>query len=105
MLVGCGVIASCTLSRGCDFPREFSNIGEIRAVIPKLNVMALTATATHVTRKLIIQTLEMSTNCHCIVKVPELLNITYSQKEIERRHEVYYSTIGARFINERHRHR
>ena len=77
MFVRCGIIASCTLSRGCDFRREFSNIGEIRAVIPKLNVIALTATATHVTRKVIIRTLEMSTNFHCIVKVPEQLNITY----------------------------
>ena len=46
----------------------------------------------------------MSTNCHCIVKVPEQLNITYGQQEIERRHEVYrrrevyYSTIGQELL-------
>ena len=40
--------------------------------------MGLTATATHVTRKVIIQTLEMSTNCHCLVKVPEQLIIPYT---------------------------
>ena len=38
--------------RGIQFRREFSRIGEIRALTPALtNVMALTATATSVMRK------------------------------------------------------
>lgn len=57
---------------------EFSRIGESRALMPGVNVMALTATAMQVTRKLIIQSLEMSRNCHYIVKVPGQLNITYA---------------------------
>ena len=60
MFVRCGIIASCTLSRGSDFRREFSNIGEIHVVMPRLNVMALTATATHVTRKVIIVQITIS---------------------------------------------
>ena len=39
--------------------------------------MALTATATTNTRKLILQSLAMTRNCHVIVKSPDQVNITY----------------------------
>lgn len=56
--------------RGQKFRQEFSKISEIRALIPPgTNVIALTATATHVTRNIIIKSLEM-TNCTVVLRVP-----------------------------------
>ena len=47
--------------RGETFRREFSKIGEVRSIIPdRVNVMALTATATKATRKHVCRRLGMS---------------------------------------------
>lgn len=46
--------------RGEKFRTEFSHLDEVRSIIPKnVNVMALTATATRSTRKMIIKSLCM----------------------------------------------
>ena len=64
--------------RGIQFRREFSRIGEIRALTPALtNVMALTATATSVMRKKIIESLEM-VNCKVVLNIPNNVNIYYA---------------------------
>ena len=50
-----------TLFRGETFRKEFSKIGEVRSIIPsRVNVMALTATATKATCKYVCQRLGMS---------------------------------------------
>lgn len=65
-------------SRGIQFRREFSRISEIRALAPALtNVMALTATATSVTRKKIIESLEVI-DCKVILHTPNNVNIYYA---------------------------
>ena len=48
------------LLRGHAFRKEFSNLGEIRSIVPEsVNLMALTATATVSTRNFIIKNLSM----------------------------------------------
>lgn len=50
----------CISCRGTEFRKEFSYIGEVRSVVEEsVNVMALTATATSATRKVIINSLMM----------------------------------------------
>ena len=47
-----------TNCRGTTFRREFVSLGEIRSILPeKVNCMAITATATSSTKKLICNTL------------------------------------------------
>ena len=63
--------------RGGSFQREFRNIGEARSIIPRcVNLMAMTATATRVTREAVQLNLCMS-NCYVIMKPPYKLNIKY----------------------------
>ena len=63
--------------RGKTFRKEFSDIGEIRSIVPRrVRLMALTATATLSTRKFIIKNLNMQGTA--VVYVPPLKkNITY----------------------------
>lgn len=66
------------LCRGESFRREFANISEARSIIPRnVNLMALTATASRATRKVIQENLCMF-NCSVINKVPNKLNIKYT---------------------------
>ena len=49
-----------TLYRGESFRKEFSHLGDVRSLIPEtVHVMALTATATRLTRQLVIRILKM----------------------------------------------
>ena len=68
---------SIFILRGKTFRKEFSDIGEIRSIVPRrVRLMALTATATLSTRKFIIKNLNMQGTA--IVYVPPLKkNITY----------------------------
>ena len=63
--------------RGKTFRKEFSDIGEIRSIVPRrVRLMALTATATLSTRKFIIKNLNMQNTA--VVYVPPLKhNIAY----------------------------
>ena len=48
-------------NRGKTFRTDFSQISEIRSLLPKwTNIMALTATANLATQKMVIQSLEMN---------------------------------------------
>lgn len=63
--------------RGESFRKEFSNLGEVRSLIPqKARVMALTATATVKTRRAICKTLGMS-NPVVVADSPNKPNIKY----------------------------
>jgi len=67
--------------KGKDFHQEFSNIGQIRSLIPaEVNMMALNATANYTTRMLIIESLEMH-SCYEIIHLPNNPNIHYSVLE------------------------
>ena len=49
--------------RGTEFWKEFSNLGEVRSLIPEhVHCMALTATATKTSRKTICSVLGISLN-------------------------------------------
>lgn len=66
------------MCRGGSFRQEFGNISEARSIIPRnVNVMALTATASKATRKVIQENLCMF-NCCEILKPPNKLNIKYT---------------------------
>ena len=66
------------LFRGTSFRQEFSNLGEIRSIIPEsVNVMALTATATKATRNFIIKQLGMY-NTVVVSASPMKRNLIYS---------------------------
>lgn len=68
-------------NRGDYFRREFSKLGEVRSLIPaKINVMALTATATIKSRNKIIAILGM---CKPVVisESPDKSNLIYRVKE------------------------
>ena len=62
--------------RGDSFRTEFSNLGEVSSILPKVNTMALTATATKETRKVICRSLGMK-NPVIISKSPNKPNIFY----------------------------
>ena len=74
------VFKFCPLSfffRGESFRREFSNIGEVRSLVPqKVRFMALTATATVNTQKAICKTLGMK-NAAVIRDSPNKPNVKY----------------------------
>ena len=64
--------------RGREFRKEFSQISEIRALMPPAtNLMALTAIATNETRNKIITALEMD-DCKVIAMIPNNTNIYYA---------------------------
>lgn len=73
---------SCLAASTCvhcrkHFRADFGDIGDIRSLLPKkTNVMALTATASIKTRKIVVESLEMR-SCHIIAKNPNKLNIRY----------------------------
>ena len=63
--------------RGGDSRKEFAELGEIRSLIPsKCNIMALTATATDVTRSTIFKVLNM-VNPVMITHSPDKSNLFY----------------------------
>ena len=69
------IVATC---RGDTFRREFSNIGNVRSLLPpSTHVMALTATATFTSRKSIYRTLGMSKTV-IVSQSPNKPNIFYS---------------------------
>lgn len=63
------------------FRKWFSRINEIRSIVRKVPVIALTATATTATRLQIIRALEMK-NPALVVDIPNRQNITYGVKVI-----------------------
>ena len=68
-------------NRGKTFRTDFSQISEIRSLLPKwTNIMALTATANLATRKMVIQSLEMN-GCYIKARNPNKRNIRYTVAE------------------------
>ena len=68
---------SLFLYRGESFRKEFSNLGELRSLIPQtVHIMALTATATMRSRQSICKTLGMI-NTAVVSELPEKKNIKY----------------------------
>lgn len=68
-------------SRGKTFRTDFDHISEIRLLMPKwTNLMALTATANLVTRKMVIWSLEMN-GCYILARNPNKKNIRYTVAE------------------------
>ena len=65
--------------RGVSFRKEFSNIGELRSLLPSVNMMALTATATRSTRNEICHSLGMKKPC-IVSQSPNKPNIFYEVK-------------------------
>ena len=75
--------------RGEYFRREFSNLGQVRSLIPStVNIMALTATATKTTRNKIIAILGMLSPKVVSVS-PEKSNITYWVRQKSSVEEVF----------------
>ena len=75
--------------RGEYFRREFSNLGQVRSLIPStVNIMALTATATKTTRNRIIAILGMLSPKVVSVS-PEKSNITYWVRQKSSVEEVF----------------
>ncbi len=62
--------------RGDSFRLEFSNLGEVSSLLPSVNTMALTATATKETRKELCRSLGMK-NPVIISQSPNKLNVFY----------------------------
>ena len=74
-----------SIYRGDEFRREFSNLGEVRSLIPeRVHIMALTATATITTRKSICKVLSML-KPSIVSQSPNKPNIKYSvvKKEVD----------------------
>ena len=68
-------------NRGQTFRREFSDIGEMRSLVPpSVNMMALTATATTATRQKIVRALCMK-RCYSITTNPQKENVFYAVEE------------------------
>ena len=66
-----------TLCRGENFRKEFANLGEVRSLIPEtVRIMALTATATKISRREICRTLGM-THPKVVSVSPNKPNIKY----------------------------
>ena len=74
------IIPFLVLHRGSGFREEFSNISEARSILPsQINLMALTATASARTRRVILSSLCMHNRDPCVIlRVPNKMNITYS---------------------------
>lgn len=69
--------------RGDSFREDFGRLGELRSILPpKVNVMALTATATHTLRSSILKTLGM-VDPFIISKSPHKENISFSVSEFQ----------------------
>ena len=63
--------------RGKDFRMDFARIAEIRSLMPRnCNILALTATATLATRKIVVESLEMQ-GCFVMAVNPNKPNIKY----------------------------
>lgn len=68
------VICDMCIYRGDSFRVEFSNLGEIASLLPSVNTMALTATATIATRRAI---------CHSLgMKKPVIISQSPNKKNI-----------------------
>ena len=67
------------LCRGASFREEFAHLSEVRSIVPKdVNLIALTATASLITKKVILKSLCMDTEkTFILTKVPNKLNICY----------------------------
>ncbi len=77
--------------RGSEFRKEFSNLGEVRSLMPSgTHVMALTATATQSSRRTICQVLGME-KVVVVSEVPDRPNIEYSLKK--ENHEIVFAPI------------
>ena len=72
-------ITICYSNRGKEFRQEFSHLSEVRSKACRVPVLALTATAPTRVQKSIIKSLLID-KCHCICKLPNRLNISYSVK-------------------------
>jgi superfamily II DNA helicase RecQ len=89
--------AHCIEKWGVDFRQEFSNIGEVRSLLPRwTNVMALTATANVMTQQNIIKSLEMKEVLR-ICKMPNVPNLFLS---VVQKPECEISQIVTPIVNE-----
>ena len=83
--------------RGVNFRQEFSNIGEIRSLLPRrTNIMALTATANVTTQQKIIKSLEMKEVIR-ICKMPNVPNLFLS---VVRKHKCEISQVVTPIVSE-----
>lgn len=86
MCVSAIVFISLYKYRGDSFRREFANLQEVSSLLPKINIMALTATATQETRKSICRSLGLNKYV-TISQSPNKPNIFYkvnmAEKEVE----------------------
>ena len=90
----CALVYNC---RGVDFRQEFSNIGEIRSLLPRwTNFMALTATANVTTQHNIIKSLEMKEVLR-ICKMPNIPNLFLS---VVKKPDCEISQIVTPIVNE-----
>lgn len=79
--------------RGSEFRKEFSHLGEIRSLMPnKTHVMAITATATLSSRRIICQVLGME-EVALVSEVPNRPNIEYSLKSEDQPIEVVFAPL------------
>ena len=86
--------------RGDNFRQEFSNLGEIRRLIPpNINLLALTATATVTTRRKIHRILGMKDPV-IIAMSPDKANMSYWVKERGTVEEAF-APLAAKLHNER----
>ena len=68
----------CTSCRGSDFRTEYGNLSELRSILSKMNMMALTATVNETTRYAIMDSLCMEKKDTVVIeKPPDKMNITY----------------------------
>ena len=66
------------IHRGDEFRKEFSKLGEIRSLLPdNIRIMALTATASQTTRKVVCRMLGMVDPAY-IIKSPDKPNIFFN---------------------------
>jgi ATP-dependent DNA helicase RecQ len=95
------MIMMCVTSRGTDFRKEFSKLGDLRGFFPSdVNFMALTATASPNTRKEIIRTLGMRKPV-MIIKCPDKSNIIYSVEIKKGEVEAVFETIVEELMEKR----
>ena len=85
----CGIIVVFSLYRGSSFRKEFSFIGELRSLVSEHTpVMALTATATAVTRHSIVKSLRMI-DPSIVFVCPDKRNIKYQVVNISKLQDAF----------------
>ena len=80
------------LYRGDSFRREFANLGEISSLLPDVHIMALTATASTLTRKAICRCVGMK-KVLLVSQSPNKPNIFYSVKSDQNSIEEAFTSL------------